>query len=81
MPSTLLHGSETRTLYSSQERRLNTFHLRCLRGILAITWQDRIPNKDVLAQAGVPNMFALLIQRRLRWLGHVSRMDGSYHWN
>ena len=73
--STLLYGRETWTLYSHQERRLNTFHLRCLRRILGITWQDRVPNKDVLAQAGVPSMFALLSQRRLRWLGHVSRMD------
>ena len=79
--STLLHGSETGTLHSRQERRLNTLHLRCLRRILGITWQDRIQSEDVLAQAGVPSMFALLIQRRLRWLGHVSRMDGAFHWN
>ena len=37
--------------------------------------QERVPSKDVLAQEGVPSMFALLSQRRLRWLGHVSRMD------
>ena len=30
-------------------------------------------NKDVLANAGVPSLFALLSQRRLRWLGHVRR--------
>jgi len=73
--STLLYGSEAWTLYSRQERRLNTFHMRCLRRILGISWQDRVPNKDVLAQAGMLSMFALLTQRRLRWLGHVSRMD------
>ena len=47
----------------------------CLRSILSITWQDGVPNKDVLAQSGVPWVFALLSQRWLRWLGHVSRMD------
>ncbi|XP_063585836.1 uncharacterized protein LOC134763209 [Penaeus indicus] len=73
--STLLYGSETWTLYSVQERRLNTFHLRCLRRLLGITWQDRVPNIDVLAKAGMPSMFAILSQRRLRWLGHVTRMD------
>ena len=73
--STLLYASEAWTLYSHQERRLNSFHLRCLRRILGITWQDRISNKNVLAQAGTPSMFALLSQRRLRWLGHVSRMQ------
>ena len=72
--STLLYSSKTWTLYSCQERRLNTFHLRCLRRNLGITWQDYVPNKDVVAQAGLPSMFALLNQRRLGWLGHVSRM-------
>ena len=34
-------------------------------------------NKDVLPRAGIPSMFTLLRQRRLRWLGHVHRMyDG-----
>ncbi|KAI8510155.1 hypothetical protein Bbelb_125830 [Branchiostoma belcheri] len=73
--STLLYGSEAWTLYSHQERRLNAFHMRCLRRILGISWKDRVPNKDVLAQAGMTSMYALLSQRRLRWLGHVSRMD------
>ncbi|KAJ8333488.1 hypothetical protein SKAU_G00414960 [Synaphobranchus kaupii] len=39
------------------------------------TSQDRIPNKDVFKQAGIPNLFAILTQRCLRWLGHVSRME------
>ncbi|CAH3192361.1 unnamed protein product [Porites evermanni] len=26
-----------------------TFHLRCLRRILGITWRDCVPNKDVVA--------------------------------
>ena len=73
--STLLYGSESWTLYTRQEGRLNAFHLRNLRKILGITWQDRVPNKDVLARAKIPSMFALLSQRRLRWLGHVVRMQ------
>jgi hypothetical protein len=46
--STLLYSSETWTAYAAQEKRLNSFHLRCLRHILGIRWQDRIPNTDVL---------------------------------
>ena len=42
--STLLYGSESWTLYTRQERRLNAFHLRCLRRILGISWQDHISN-------------------------------------
>lgn len=75
--STLLYGSEAWILYFRQERRLNVFHLRCLRRILGIVWQDRVTNRDALAQAELPSMFALLTQRRLRWLGHVSRRQDS----
>ena len=73
--STLLYGSEAWTLYSSHERKLNTFHMRCLRRLLGITWQDRIRNEDVLKRAGTWSMQCILTQRRLRWLGHVCRMD------
>ena len=73
--STLLYGSETWTLYSRQERRLHVFHMRCLRRLLGITWQDHIANLVVLSRAGLPSMYAMLTQRRLRWLGHVCRME------
>ena len=49
--------------------------MRCLRRILNITWQDKVPNNTVLERAGLSSMFAMLKQRRLRWLGHVVRMD------
>ena len=75
--STLLYGSEAWTLYSCQECRLNAFHLHCLRRILGITWQDHVPNKNILAQVGIPSMFALLTQWNLHWLGHVSCMQDS----
>ena len=49
----------------------NGFHLRCLRRLLQIKWQDRVPNTEVLGRANMPSISALLIQRRLRWLDHV----------
>ncbi|KAL0195112.1 hypothetical protein M9458_008684, partial [Cirrhinus mrigala] len=73
--STLLYGSEAWTLYSRQEQRLNAFHMRCLRRLLSITWQDHITNRAILSQAAMPSMFTILTQRRLRWLGHLCRMD------
>ena len=76
--STLLYGSESWTLYTRQECRLNMFHLRCLRRIRGISWQDHIPNTEVLGRAGSLSMYALLTKRCLCWLGHVTRMhDGS----
>ena len=74
--STLLYGSETWTTYMRQESRLNSFHLRCLRRILGVKWQDHITNSsEILSRAGTPSLHSLLSQRRLRWFGHVHRMD------
>ena len=39
--STLLYGSETWTLSSVQEMKINTFHLLWLRRILKIRWQQK----------------------------------------
>ena len=71
--STLLYGSESWTMRAHQEKRL--FHMRCLRCILGITWQDRVTNKVVLEKAGIPSLYTLLKQRRMWWLGHVTRME------
>ena len=69
--STLLYGRETWTTHARQEKRLNSFHLRSLRRILGISWQDKGTNIEVLSRAGLPTMYTLLRQCRLRWLGHV----------
>ena len=75
--STLLYGSESWTMHARQEKRLNVFHMRCLRRILGIAWQNRVTNKVVLEKAGIPSLYTILKQRRMRWLGHVTQMkDG-----
>ena len=75
--STLVYGSETWTTYARQEKRLSSFHLRSIRCILDISWQDRVSNTEVLSRANLPSMFTLLRQRMLRWLGHVYRMENG----
>ena len=52
-----------------------SFHIKCLRRILHIRWQDKVSNTDVLDRANMNSMFAIICERRLRWLGHVRRMD------
>ena len=73
--STLLYDSETWTTYAGQESRFNTFYLRSIRRILGISWLDKVANADVLSRAGLPSMYTLARQRRLRWLGNVRRME------
>ena len=73
--STLLCGSESWTTYARQENRLEGFHLRCLRQIMGVRWQDRVTNTAVLEKEGSLSMHFMLCQHRLWWLGHVHRME------
>nr|VZI20648.1 unnamed protein product [Spirometra erinaceieuropaei] len=72
---TLLYGAETWTVYAKQARCLNHFHLSCLRRILRLKWQNRIPDTDVLERTGILSIYAILRQIQLRWSGHLVRMD------
>ena len=49
--------------------------MQCLRRLLGLKWQDKVPYSKILARTKVPSMFALLSQHRLRWLGHTHHMD------
>ena len=62
-------------LYSGKVRRLAAFLLRSIRRILGLSSHDKVTNADVLSRVGLPNMYTLIIQSRLLWLGHVRRME------
>ena len=51
--------------------------MRCLRKLLKIKWQDKIPDTEVLKRSGLTHLGTMIMQKRLRWLGHVKRMDNS----
>ena len=71
---TLLYACETWTVYHRHAKRLNHFHTSCLRKLLKIKWQDRIPDTEVLKRAGTQSIHTLLKLAQLRWTGHVTRM-------
>ena len=49
----------------------------CLRQILNVNWWDFILNEKVLAQASLPSMCGLLVQRNLRWIEHVQQRENA----
>ena len=71
---TLLYGSESWTVYSRHARKLNHVHTICLRKLMKIKWQDKIPDTVVLAKANLPSIYSMLIKSQLRWAGHVVRL-------
>lgn len=75
--SVLLYGTETFTLYRKNLNLMESFHIRCIRRILGLSWQDRIPHSDILNRAGTTSIECMIHCRQLRWAGHVLRMPDS----
>ena len=76
IPSILLYGAETWTLKETDENKLNTFKMNCLRKILGVTRLDRIRNVDIRERLGVKETVNDRIDvKRMRYFGHISRMQ------
>ena len=73
--STLLYGAETWSLKKTDENRLQTFEMSCLRRILGVTRLDRIRNTEIRRTLNVKlTVIEKIAQKRLRYFGHVQRM-------
>jgi len=68
------YGSETWTLTQADWKRLNSFHLRCQRRILHISWYDFVFNDEVLRRSGLFDVSYIVRKRRLGLFGHVARL-------
>jgi len=75
--SILLYSCETWTIYRRHIHSLDKFHLRCLRQITGIKWQDKIPNTEVLERCKMTGIEAFLRQAQLRWSSHLVRMPDT----
>lgn len=73
----LMYGCETWTLYSTDVKQLRTIQQRHLRRILKIKWDDYVSNEEVLSRSNVEDIEVMLTRSRMRWLGHVSRMEND----
>lgn len=73
--TTLMYGCEAWTIYARHAKQLNHFHMTCLRRLLNIRWQDKIPDTEVLTRANLPSIHTILQQTQVRWAGHVCRMS------
>ena len=72
--TTLLYGCESWTVYQRHAKKLNHFHTTRLRKLLGISWQERIPDTEVLTRAVLLSIPIILMKVQLRWAGHVARM-------
>ena len=56
-------------------KKLDQFHLKCLRKVCGISEKDRIPNTTVLELCEIESIEALLIKGQLRRAEHLTRME------
>ena len=73
--SVLLYGSECWRVVQSDMKRLDAFNTRCLRRICGIFWPNIISNKDLYKTTKTRCLTDEIKCRRMRWLGHVLRME------
>ena len=78
----LLYGVEATPLRVAETRSLASFESRCLRRIMGIHWSQGVSSEELLHRAGrvdgagnILTMAKRVRQFRLRWLGHLSRMN------
>ena len=71
------NGSETCQLTEKQEKKLDVFDQRCLRRILRVRWQQRVSNAEIRRRSQQEALSVKTRKARLRWFGHVSRMEGG----
>ena len=75
--TSLLYGCETWTLNKKQTARLEKFHQTSLRKIAKIRWFHKVTNYEVLSKCNIPSLESMIDTARLRWTGHVVRMEND----
>jgi hypothetical protein len=72
----LVYGAECWCLKKEDEHRINVAEMNWLRRLLKVTRWDRIRNDVIRERLGQQETVVNKIcKRRLKWFGHVSRMD------
>ena len=78
--SNFLYACETWTIMKELQRKIKTLEMRCLRQLLNISYRDRITNIEVRNRVTIEidphsELLAMVIAKKLRWFGHVTRSN------
>ena len=75
---TMTYGAECWTLKKKDEMLMNKTEMRMLLWIQGVSLRDHKRNEEIRKAATVQPITAHLMQKRLRWYGHVRRRDESH---
>jgi hypothetical protein len=84
--SVVLYGCKTGSLTLREEQRLRVFETRVLRRIVGPKGDEatgewrRLHNEELNGLYSSPNIIRVIKSRRMRWAGHVARIEkrGAY---
>ena len=75
----LLYGCESWVMSNVLRNKLSAFHNRCVRAMCGVSRRDvrddHCGHNTLYARLNVPCVLRLISNRKLRWAGHVARMD------
>ena len=74
----MLYGAETWARTKRQESRIGVNEMRMLRWICGVTRKDKIRNEHVRGTTKVVQASRKITERRLKWYGHVMRMEEDH---
>ena len=70
-----LYGAECWTVRKKEEQVLEKTEMRMLRRMKGVTLRDKVKSVDIRKEVGVNSIQDNVREMRLRWYGHVQRME------
>ena len=69
-------------LKAKHAKRLDSFHNQCIRSTLGVTkyqqWKEKLSSRHLAATFSLlKSLLDTILEQRLRWLGHLGRMEGN----
>ena len=74
----MTYGAECWTMRKKNDMLMNKTEMKMLRWIQGVSLRDGIRNEEISEAATVQAITTHLMQKRLRWYGHVRRRDDSH---
>ena len=71
----LLYGSESWALTNKTKSKIQAAEMKILRVIKGVTRRDRLRNVDIRNELGITSILDIVERNKLRWYGHVQRME------
>ena len=73
----MLYGSETWSLKEEDISRISRTDMQMIRWMCHVSLSDRKSSEKLRNRLCIPNIVDVMRQNRLRWYGHVERMDDA----